>query len=287
MANIRLIRRRIRGVQSTAKITRAMEMIATSKMRRAQEAGLAGRPYDEKIRQVIADLAALPYVGESPHPLLQRRPVKKIAIIHITPDRGLCGGLNANLNRRAGTFILGKDKPVTLVCVGRKGLDFMRRAGRDIRAEFTQIGDRPTVFDILPIARIVTDDYSNGLVDMVYMTYAKFVSTMVQTPVMDQLLPMEPAPMPRTENIEYIYEPGAESVLDSLLPRFVEMEIYHAILESIASEQSARMVAMRNATENSKELIDHLTLMYNKARQEAITTELLDIVGATSALQAK
>jgi len=287
MANIRLIRRRIRGVQSTAKITRAMEMIATSKMRRAQEAGLAGRPYDEKIRQVIADLAALPYVGESPHPLLQRRPVKKIAIIHITPDRGLCGGLNANLNRRAGTFILGQDKPVTLVCVGRKGLDFMRRAGRDIRAEFTQIGDRPTVFDILPIARIVTDDYSNGLVDMVYMTYAKFVSTMVQTPVMDQLLPMEPAPMPRTENIEYIYEPGAESVLDSLLPRFVEMEIYHAILESIASEQSARMVAMRNATENSKELIDHLTLMYNKARQEAITTELLDIVGATSALQAK
>jgi len=287
MANIRLIRRRIRGVQSTAKITRAMEMIATSKMRRAQEAGLAGRPYDEKIRQVIADLAALPYVGESPHPLLQRRPVKKIAIIHITPDRGLCGGLNANLNRRTGTFILGQDKPVTLVCVGRKGLDFMRRAGRDIRAEFTQIGDRPTVFDILPIARIVTDDYSNGLVDMVYMTYAKFVSTMVQTPVMDQLLPMEPAPMPRTENIEYIYEPGAESVLDSLLPRFVEMEIYHAILESIASEQSARMVAMRNATENSKELIDHLTLMYNKARQEAITTELLDIVGATSALQAK
>ena len=287
MANIRLIRRRIKGVQSTAKITRAMEMIATSKMRRAQEAGLAGRPYDEKIRQVIADLAALPYVGESPHPLLQRRPVKKIAIIHITPDRGLCGGLNANLNRRTGTFILGQDKPVTLVCVGRKGLDFMRRAGRDIRAEFTQIGDRPTVFDILPIARIVTDDYSNGLVDMVYMTYAKFVSTMVQTPVMDQLLPMEPAPMPRTENIEYIYEPGAESVLDSLLPRFVEMEIYHAILESIASEQSARMVAMRNATENSKELIDHLTLMYNKARQEAITTELLDIVGATSALQAK
>ena len=287
MANIRLIRRRIKGVQSTAKITRAMEMIATSKMRRAQEAGLAGRPYDQKIRQVIADLAALPYAGDVPHPLLQRRAVKKIAIIHITPDRGLCGGLNANLNRKTGSFILGQDKPVSMVCVGRKGLDFMRRYGREIRAEFTQLGDRPTVFDILPIARIVNDDYTNGLVDTVYVVYARFVSTMVQMPVMEQLLPVEPAPMPKTENIEYIYEPAPEGVLGALLPRFVEMEIYHAILESIASEQSARMVAMRNATENAKELIDHLTLMYNKARQEAITTELLDISGATAALQEK
>jgi len=287
MANIRLIRRRIRGVQSTAKITRAMEMIATSKMRRAQEAGLAGRPYDQKIRQVIGDLAALPYAGDMPHPLLQSRPVKKIAIVHISPDRGLCGGLNANLNRKTGAFILGQDKPVTMVCVGRKGLDFMRRYGRQIRAEFTQLGDRPTIFDVLPIARIINDDYSNGLVDTVYMVYARFVSTMLQTPVMEQLLPIEPAPVPKTENIEYIYEPAPEGVLGALLPRFVEMEIYHAILESIASEQSARMVAMRNATDNAKELTDHLTLMYNKARQEAITTELLDITGATAALQGK
>jgi F-type H+-transporting ATPase subunit gamma len=287
MANIRLIRRRIRGVQSTAKITRAMEMIATSKMRRAQEAGVAGRPYDQKIRQVIADLAALRYSGEVPHPLLQRRPVKKIAIIHISPDRGLCGGLNANLNRKTGSFILGQDKPVTLVCVGRKGLDFMRRYGRELRAEFTGLGDRPTLFDVLPVARVVNDDYCSGYVDEVYLVYAKFVSTMLQTPVMEKLLPIEPAMVAPSQNIEYIYEPAPQSVLGALLPRFVEMEIYHAILESIASEQSARMVAMRNATENANELIQHLTLLYNKARQEAITTELLDIVGATAALQQK
>lgn len=285
MANIRLIRRRIRGVQSTAKITRAMEMIATSKMRRAQEAGVAGRPYDQKIRQVIADLAALHYSGEVLHPLLQTRPVKKIAIIHISPDRGLCGGLNANLNRKTGTFMLSQDKPVTLVCIGRKGLDFMRRYGREIRAEFTGLGDRPTLFDVLPIARVVNDDYTSGYVDEVYLVYAKFVSTMLQTPVMERLLPIEPTIVAPSQNVEYIYEPSPHTVLGELLPRFVEMEIYHAVLESIASEQSARMVAMRNATENANELIQHLTLLYNKARQEAITTELLDIVGATSALQ--
>jgi len=287
MANIRLIRRRIRGVQSTAKITRAMEMIATSKMRRAQEAGVAGRPYDQKIRQVIADLAALHYSGEVLHPLLQRRPVKKIAIIHISPDRGLCGGLNANLNRKTGSFILSQEKPVTLVGVGRKGLDFMRRYGRELRAEFTGLGDRPTLFDVLPIARVVNDDYTSGYVDEVYLVYARFVSTMLQTPVMEKLLPIEPATITPSQNVEFIYEPTPQSVLGALLPRFVEMEIYHAILESIASEQSARMVAMRNATENANELIQHLTLLYNKARQEAITTELLDIVGATAALQQK
>jgi F-type H+-transporting ATPase subunit gamma len=285
MANIRLIRRRIRGVQSTAKITRAMEMIATSKMRRAQEAGVAGRPYDQKIRQVIADLAALKYSGEVLHPLLQTRPVKKIAIIHISPDRGLCGGLNANLNRKTGSFILGQEKPVTLTCVGRKGLDFMRRYGREIRAEFTGLGDRPTLFDILPIARVVNDDYISGYVDEVYVVYTKFVSTMVQIPVMDRLLPITPAEVAPSQNVEFIYEPTPQAVLGELLPRFVEMEIYHAILESVASEQSARMVAMKNATENANELIQHLTLLYNKARQEAITTELLDIVGATTALQ--
>jgi F-type H+-transporting ATPase subunit gamma len=285
MANIRLIRRRIRGVQSTAKITRAMEMIATSKMRRAQEAGVAGRPYDQKIRQVIADLAALRYTGEAPHPLLRRHEVKKIAIIHISPDRGLCGGLNANLNRKTASFMLGQNKPVILVGVGRKGLDFMRRYGREIRAEFTGLGDRPTLFDVLPIARVVIDDYTSNYVDEVYLVYARFVSTMLQTPVMDKLLPIEPAIVAQTQSVEFIYEPSAGAVLGALLPRFVEMEIYHAVLESIASEQSARMVAMRNATENANELIQHLTLLYNKARQEAITTELLDITGATAALQ--
>ncbi len=284
MANIRLIRRRIRGVQSIAKITRAMEMIATSKMRRAQERGLAGRPYSEKIRQVIADLAALPQTDRVLHPLLQRRPIARIAIVHITPDRGLCGGLNANINRRTASYILEQSVSVTLICIGRKGLDFMRRHGRDIRAEFTGLGDQPSLLDTLPISRIITDDYTNGVIDAAYLVYAQFVSTMVQRPVVQPILPVEPAAIPRAQNVDYIYEPGPEAVLSELLPRFVEMQIYHAILESIASEQSARMVAMRNATDNAKELIDDLTLMYNKARQESITKELLDIVGGVEAL---
>ncbi|MFC1942212.1 ATP synthase F1 subunit gamma [Chloroflexota bacterium] len=283
MADIRKVRRRIKGVTNIAKITRAMEMIAALKMRRAQERGLAGRPYSEKIQQVIADLAALPEVGLQ-HPLLQRRKVEKIAIVHISPDRGLCGGLNANLNRRLAGFMLEKDVPVSIVAVGRKGRDFAARCNRDIRAEFIQLGDQPGYLDTLPISHIIIDDYTNGLIDMVYISYAQFVSTMVQKPVMQQLLPVEPAAIPTAENVGYIYEPGAEAVLGGLLPRFVEMEIYHAILESIASEQSARMVAMRSATDSANELIDDLTLVYNKARQEAITKELLDITGGVVAL---
>ena len=283
MANIRLIRRRVRGVQSTAKITRAMEMIATSKMRRAQEAGVAGRPYDQKIRQVIADLAAIHQTGES-HPLLQRRAVNKIAIVHISPDRGLCGGLTANLNRKTASFILGQKTPVTLVGVGRKGIDFMRRYSREMRAEFTQLGDRPSLLDTLSISRVIIDDYTSGYVDEVYVVYTRFVSTMVQTPVMEKLLPIEPPVSTQTTSTDFDYEPKSQDVLGALLPRFVEMEIYHAILESIASEQSARMVAMRSATDNAAELIQDLTLMYNKARQEAITTELLDISSGAAAL---
>ncbi len=284
MINIRVIRRRIRGIRGIAKITKAMEMVAASRMRRAQESGLAGRPYSEKITQVLADLAALPETGIALHPLLQRRPVTKIAIVHITPDRGLCGGLVANLNRQTASVILEKDVPVTLIAVGRKGLDFMRRYGRDIRAEFTQLGDRPSLLDTLPISRIVIDDYTNGVVDLVYLVYAQFISTMVQRPAVKQILPIEPAAIPTAQNVDYIYEPGPAAVLGQLLPRFVEMQVYHAILESIASEQSARMVAMRNATDNANELIEDFTLLYNKARQESITRELLDIIGGAAAL---
>jgi F-type H+-transporting ATPase subunit gamma len=261
-----------------------MEMIATLKMRRAQERGVAGRPYSEKINQIIAALAALPQPEAPLHPLLQRRAVNKIAIVHITPDRGLCGGLNANLNRKAGSFILGQNIAVTLITVGRKGRDFMRRYGREIRAEFTGLGDRPSLLDTLAISRIIIDDYTNGVIDLVYLVYAQFISTMVQKTVMQQILPVEPAAIPRAQNVDYIYEPGPGVVLGELLPRFVEMQVYHAILESIASEQSARMVAMRNATDNANELIEELTLMYNKARQESITKELLDITGGAAAL---
>ncbi len=282
MANIRLIRRRIRSVQSTAKITKAMEMVATSKMRRAQERDLAGRPYAEKIQQVLSDLVA--QQGGSAHPLLQRREVKRIEIIHITPDRGLCGGLNANINRSTAAFVLEQGSPSVLITAGRKGRDFMLRYGREVRAEFTGIGDRPSLVDTLPISRIVIDDYSSGFADTVYLAYTRFVTTMTQKPVLQQLLPVEPAKRERSGEIDYIYEPARKSVLADLLPRFVEMEVYHAILESIASEQSARMVAMRNATDNANELVQDLTLMYNKARQEMITNELLDITGGVEAL---
>jgi F-type H+-transporting ATPase subunit gamma len=284
LPDIRKVRRRIRGVRNISKITRAMEMIAASKMRKAQERGLQGRPYSQKIEQVIADLAALPDIGLR-HPLLQRRPVKKVAVVHITPDRGLCGGLNANLNRNMARFILERKVPVEVVAVGRKGREFTSRASCTMCAEFTGLGDQPRFLDILPISRIVIDEYTAGDIDEVYISYAHFVSTMAQRPAMKQLLPVTPAKIPTAENVDYIYEPGAGVVLDGLLPRFVEIEIYHAILEAIASEQSARMVAMRNATDSANELIGDLTLLYNKARQEAITRDLLDITGGVVALE--
>jgi F-type H+-transporting ATPase subunit gamma len=261
-----------------------MEMIAASRMRRAQERGLAGRPYADKIQQVIADLAALTEAGREPHPLLQRRQINKIALVHITPDRGLCGGLVSGLNRVIGSYILKQEVPVSVIAVGLKGLDFIRRCDKEVIAEFTHLGDRPSLMDTLPIAHIVIDDYSKGAFDLVCLVYTRFVTTMVQRPCVQQLLPVEPASIPAVQNVEYIYEPGPEAVLSNLLPRFVEMEVYHAILESIASEQSARMVAMKNATDNATELIDELTLLYNKARQEAITKELLDIAGGVEAL---
>ena len=279
MIPIRIIRRRIRSIKSTAKITKAMEMIAASKMRQAQLRVLAARPYSEKMREVLANLAAQPRTEDDSHPLLQHREVKRITVIHVTADRGLCGGLNANMNRRTASFILEQSVPVNLITVGRKGRDFMSRYDRDIRAEFTQLGDKPSLVDTTPISRVVTDDYTNKLTDEIYLAYTQFITTVIQRPVLWKLLPIEPTKFPRTENIEYIYEPSALIVLKVLLPRYLEMQIYHAILESIASEQSIRMVAMRNATDNANEMIEDLTLIYNKARQELITTELLDIAG--------
>ena len=286
MPSVRLIRRRIRSVQNTAKITKAMEMIAASKMRRAQQKALAARPYAERMREVLADLAAQS-AGEYDLPALltPHEEVKRIEIIHITPEKGLCGGLNANLNRRASAFILEQSVPVTITAVGRKGRDFMLRYGREVRAEFTQIGDNPSILDVGPIARTVMDDYTSGYADQIYLSYADFISTIVQRPVLQQLLPVEPAKIERIQQVGYIFEPDIPGVLEHLLPRFIEMQIYHALLEAIASEQSARMVAMRNATDNALEMTDNLTLMLNKARQEAITKELLDIVGGVTALE--
>lgn len=285
MANMRTIRSQIKGVQNIAKITRAMEMIATSRMRRAQDTGLAGRPYSERICQVVSELYGLPEAVENLHPLLVTRPVERLTVVHITPDRGLCGGLNSNLNRSAANFILGqKDIQVNLICVGRKGVEFMHRTGQNLTAEFIKIGDRPTMMDTLPISRMIMEEYTNAATDAVYLSYAEFVSTTIQRPIVRQVLPVQPACAAPGESNEYIFEPGPEMVLGALLPRFIESEIYHAILESIASEQSAKVVAMRNATENAGELIESLTLAYNKARQESITTELLEIVGGAAAV---
>ncbi|MGQ9508919.1 MAG: ATP synthase F1 subunit gamma [Thermodesulfobacteriota bacterium] len=285
MASVQALRRRIRSVQGTVKICRAMEMVATAKMRRTQQRALAGRPYSEKIRQVISDLAIEPRIKGKIPPLLEKRDLRKIAIIHISTDRGLCGGLNTNLNRTVAEFILSQKVPVNLITVGRKARTFARISRLEVRAEFVGLGDRATMQDTMPISRVVIEDYNSGYVDMVYLAYPRFISTMVQRPTIEVLLPVEPARLPPGQIADYIYEPDPLSVLNELLPRFVEMEIYHAVLELIASEQSARMVAMRNASDNAEELIKSLTLSLNKARQEMITKEICDISGGAEALK--
>jgi F-type H+-transporting ATPase subunit gamma len=286
MATLREIRRRIRSVQSTAKITKAMELVAASKMRRAQQRALAGRPYAERLTWVLADLAeTIPQMdADDLHPLLQRREVKTIGIVHMTPNRGLCGGLPGAMNRRAGAVALEAGVPASVVAVGKKGRDFFRRSQTAIAAEFTDLGDYPEYLQVLPIARVVIDDYLAGTVDQVTLIYPFFVNTMTQEPRVQQLLPIEPPQQASTHAVDYIYEPSREAVLADILPRYVEMQIYAAVLEAIASEQSARMVAMRNATDAANDMIQELTLTYNKARQEQITKELLDIVGGVEGM---
>jgi len=286
MPSVRQIKRRIRSVENTAKITKAMSMIAASKMRRAQETALRGRPYAERMRDLLADLAAQPHDEEELHPLLRRREIRNVELVLITPDRGLTGGMNTNINRTAGQFALQQTGQVSVIAVGRKGRDFMVRYGRDVRAVFTDIGDRPSLTDVTPMARLVIDEYSEGRVDAVYVVYANFVSTVVQRPVVELLLPVVPAELRPQEAVGYIYEPDSATVLSALLPRFVETQLYHAVLEGVASEQSARMVAMRNATDNATQMADDLTLEMNKVRQETITKELLDIVGGAAAVEA-
>lgn len=260
-------------------------MIAASKMRRAQQQVLAGRPYAEKMRQVLSNLTAQTQGLDESHPLQERREVNTIQLLHITPDRGLAGGLNNNLNRRSTQFILEERVKVNVITIGKKGRDFMVRHGQDVRAVFTDLADHVTVGDILPISRLVVDDYTSGAVDRVYVMFALFVSTMNQQPTLRQLIPVEAAKDEAGAGVDYIYEPDSLAVLASLLPRFVDMQIYQAMLEANASEQSARMVAMRSATDNASEMVEDLTLELNKARQAMITAELLDIVGGVAALE--
>ena len=292
MPSVRDIRRRIRSVENTSKVTNAMSLIAASKMRRAQQAVIQGRPFAEKILEIIAHLAAQPPddSGDSDEsgvvqPLLQVRPVQRVGILVISPDRGLCGGLHGNLNRAVARFILAQPVPVRVIAVGRKGRDFMVRTGQDVQAVFTDLGERPELADTTAISHLVIDAYSQGEVDEVYLAYTRYVSIVTQNPVVEKLLPVAPAELTSAERVGYIYEPDSLTVLESLLPRFVEMEVYHSLLESIASEQSARMVAMRNATDNARGLVEDLTLVMNKLRQDSITNELLDLIGGRIALE--
>ena len=286
MPSVRDIRRRIRSVENTGKVTNAMSLIAASKMRRAQNSVLQGRPYAEKIYEVIAHLAAQPAEdGGALHPLLEIRPVRRIGLLAITPDRGLAGGMHSTVNRRVAQFILAQSVPTRSIAVGRKGRDFMARYGQDLLAVFADLGDRPVVADTIPISRLLIDNFLNGEMDEVYLVYTRFISTMSQEPVVQKLLPVTPATLSGSDRSGYIYEPDSLTVLGSLLPQFVDMEVYHALLESIASEQSARMVAMRNATDNAKSLAGDLTLVMNKLRQDSITNELLDLIGGQIAAE--
>jgi F-type H+-transporting ATPase subunit gamma len=292
MPTIRQLKRRITSVKNTAKITNALQLVAASKMRRAQDRATQSRPYAEKLRFVLAGLATAGSGddGAALHPLLTRRPAQNIAVLHITPDRGLCGGLNSNMNRSAGTFVSNQHEPVSVVAVGKKGRDFFVRAHTHLTAEFTDLGDYPTQADTLGIARLVMDDYLKGAIDRVYVSYPEFVSTANQRPVIRQLLPIEPPQMDSTAEAEgfrqdFIFEPSPSVVLERLLPRYIEMQIYEAVLQNSASFLSAQMVAMKNATDNAQDITRELTLTYNKLRQEQITKELLDIVGGAAALE--
>ncbi len=267
-----------------------MELVAASKMRRAQLNALAARPYAERLRWVLADLAETlnQIEPENRHPLLQRRdPVKAVELILVTPNRGLSGGLPANLLRRTAQFIAEQGKSVRVIAVGRKGRDFIRRTGQELIAEFLDLGDYPLYTAVRPVAQIAMDDFISGAADEVFVLYPEFVNMVTQRPTVLKLLPIEPPVDTDTKAVDYIYEPSREAVLAELLPRYIERQIYGAILEAGASEQSARMVAMRNATENANELLHDLTLVYNKARQESITSELLDIVGGVEAMTGK
>ena len=301
MATLHEIRRRINSVKNIGQVTRAMQAVSASKMQRAQAQVKATRAYAEKAWEVLTHLAAQRQVGEELHPLLQVRPLHKVAqqpvaLVLLTGERGLCGAFNHNIIAKAVGFIEASEWPVKLITVGRKGWDFMHRRGEDIVAEFTAIPDRPRLVDVTPIARVAIDGFLEGRFDQVYLAYSDFVNILDQRPAVKRLLPIMPSEietqamaeyiegvklLPATE---YIYEPDPRSILDEVLPRFTELQIYQAILESIASEHSARMVAMRNASDNAEELVEGLTLDFNKARQRAITLEIMDIAGGAEAL---
>lgn len=282
MPSEREILRRVRTVKNIQQVTKAMQTISASKMRRAQAAVLASRPYEEKLRQVLNELA--PYADPELHPLLQRREVRRGLIVLITSDRGLVGAMNTNAVRAA--LRQAEQLPgAGFVAVGRKGSGALRRLRQPLVAEFSRLGDRLTTADTNVIARVAIDEFLRGAADEVYLAFTRFVSTIKQVPTVRRILPLvpeeDPGGLPR---LQYLFEPDAATVLEAVLPRLIDVAVYQAVLESIASEHSARMVAMRNATDAATELIDTFTLAANKARQWRITKEMLEIASGAEAL---
>ena len=297
MPSTREIKRRIGSIKNISQITKAMQMVATSRMRRAQDRVQQSRPYADQLRAMVSRLARAggADVG-SGAVLMAQRPVRKIGYVLISPDRGLCGALPSNINRRAATSAQelqrefsqqgGEHPDVDFIAVGRKGRDFVVRSPFNLLAEFTNYGEHPGLNDASAIAQVAVEAFIKGEVDVVYLVYAKFVNTVTQTPTVVKLLPVEPPADESDEkkNVEYIYEPDPQSLFEALLPRYVDLQVYQALLESLASQWSAQMVAMKNATDSAKDLLQDLNLTYNKARQASITTQILEVVSGAEAL---
>ncbi len=287
MANTKEIRSKIGSIKNTQKITRAMEMVAASKMRKAQDRMQTSKPYATKIRQVVGHLA----MGhpEYRHMFLEEREVKRVGIVVVTTDRGLCGALNANLLRATLTEMRRWEQQgveVDLCVIGFKGLNFFKRFGGKIVAHAEHLGDAPGVTDLIGIVKIMLDAYEKAELDHLSLVYNRFVNSMVQKPQITQLLPLLPTDEEELKHHwDYIYEPDARELLTALLTRYIETQVYQAVIENFACEQASRMVAMKNATDNAGELIDDLQLMYNKARQAAITQEIAEIVGGAAAIE--
>jgi F-type H+-transporting ATPase subunit gamma len=288
MAGSKEIRTKIKSVENTRKITRAMEMVAASKMRKAQERMRAARPYAEKIRQVAAHLSrANP---EYKHPfLVKRETIKNIGVIVVTSDKGLCGGLNTNILRLVVGRMKeweGKGQGINVCAIGNKGFGFMSRIGASVKSHLIGLGDTPHIEKLIGAVKVMLDSYIAGEIDAVYLSYNSFVNTMKQEPTLEQVLPLTGESLETTNGVtwDYIYEPDAKTVVDELLVRYVESLVYSAVTENQASEQSARMVAMKAASDNAKSVIGELKLVYNKARQAAITKEISEIVGGAAAV---
>ncbi len=284
MPNTRDIRRRIKSVKNTAQITKAMQMVAASKMRKAQQAALAGHPYSEVLNRVLVSLRDL--VSEADHPLLESRPVKKKLVLLVTSDKGLCGALNTNVLREAASL---DSKSTVFVSSGKKGSSFLARTGRDMIADFL-LPDSPTFLQTKAVSKFCLEKFLSGEVDEVSVLYPKFVNTLTQKPVLLPLLPISKDKASgidhddKSSGSQFLFEPDADEVLNAILPYYFHFTVFQMILEARASEQSARMVAMKSATDNAKNIVKDLTLEYNKARQASITTELLEITTAQMAL---